>query len=66
MARKCVLQLQEVFEGLKFSFCQPTVPFLEIKHKKFFVNTTHITIFFFFETKIFYYKQNYSPLIRAK
>ena len=36
MARKCVLELQEAFEGLKFGFWQPTEPFLEIKHKKNF------------------------------
>ena len=36
MARKSVLELQKAFVGLMFGFCQPTEPFLEIKHTNFF------------------------------
>ena len=65
MARKSVPELPKAFEGLKFGFCQPTEPFLEIKHTNFFVDQ-NILQFCFSETKIFHYEKNYSPLIHAK
>ena len=66
MAHKSVPELQEAFEGLKFGFCLPTKPFLEIKHTNFFLSIQNTLQFFFSETKIFYYKQNYSALSHAK
>ena len=48
MARKSVLELQEAFEGLKFSVLSTNRALsIEIKRKKFFVETKDITIFIF-------------------
>ena len=65
MARKSVPELQEAFEGLKFGFCQPTKLFFEI-NIQICLSIQNTLQFSFSETKRFYYKQNYSQLIRAK
>ena len=57
MARKSVPELPKAFEGLKFGFCQPTEPFLEIKHTNFFCRyKTHYN-FAFLKQKSFIMKK---------
>ena len=66
MARKSVLELQEAFEGLKFSILSTNRALSRNKTLKKILSIQKTLQFLFSEKNIFYYKQNYSPLIGAK
>ena len=66
MARKSVLELQEVFERIKFRVLSTNRAFSRNKTLKKFLSIQKTLQFLFSEKNIFYYKQTYSPLIGSK
>ena len=66
MARKSVLELQEAFEGLKFSFLSTNKALSRNKTLTNFLSIQKTLQFLFSEKNIFYYNQNCAPFIGAK
>ena len=66
MARKSVLELQEVFERIKFRVLSTNRALSRNKTIKKFLSIQKTLQFLFSEKNIFYHKQNYSPLIGSK
>ena len=63
MARKSVQELQEAFEGLKFSVLSTNRALSSNETQKKILSIQNTFQFLFSEKNIFYYKQNYFPLI---